>query len=106
VFIPQLAKVLDDDIARAGHITVFANLLQATRLVGEAREGWATWSKKTKAYVSSHCLVRSKLVEMGLSLITMFSGNNLRSTNDPVAFEAAMKRAAPDATLPPIRSVA
>jgi hypothetical protein len=106
VFVPPMARALEDEIAQAGRIVVFANLLEATRVTGSARDGWSDWAKRTKDRFSAHCLVRSKLVDMGLSLISMFSGNPLRSYTDVAVFEAALRRAAPGAAIPAIRSVA
>jgi hypothetical protein len=106
VFVPGLSKAFDDEIERAGRITIFANLLEASRITGEARDGWANWMKSAKSRTSAVCLVKSKIVEMGVSLITLFSGSDVKSTSDVAAFEAAMRQAAPGARLPQIRKSA
>ena len=105
-FMEECAKALDDEIAREGRITVFANLAEASRMAGEARDAWSAWSKKTNASTTPYCLVRSKIMEMALSLISMFSGASLKVFSDPQPFIDAMKRAAPSVRLPEIKRVA
>ena len=106
VFIPEIARALDDEIARNGRILVFANLLEATRIAGEARDGWSEWSKRTKGHTKGLCLVRSKFVEMALSLIAMLSGSEVKTCSDVAFFENAMRNQAPGAKLPYIRKTA
>jgi hypothetical protein len=105
-FLPALAAALEAEAVRHGRITVFANLLDAPRMSTEARDQWAAWSKKLQPHVAGHCLVRSKLLEMALSLIAMFARSELRSYSELERFEAAIKAVAPDAVLPPRQKVA
>jgi hypothetical protein len=106
VFIEEAAKALDAEIAREGRITVFANLYETARMASDVRDAWAAWSKKSKASTAPYCLVRSKLMEMAMSLISMFSGANLKVFSDPQPFLEAMKKAAPRVKLPEIKRVA
>jgi hypothetical protein len=106
VFIPELAEAMEREIAQHGSAVIFVNMLEAKRLDGEARDNWATWSKRIKDKAKAHFLVRSKLVEMGLSLIAMIGGADMRNYSDPARFEAAMREAAPNAILPQIKKVA
>jgi hypothetical protein len=106
VFIPEFAQALAAEIETHGHVVIFVNMLEAARLSGSARDSWAAWAKKHKQGTSAHFLVRSKLVDMGLSLIAMFSGADMRSYSDAERFLAAMREAAPQATLPKLRDVA
>jgi hypothetical protein len=71
-----------------------------------ARDSWAAWAKKHKQNISSHFLVRSKLVEMGVALIAAFSGADHRSYSDKERFFAAIRKLAPHAALPSLRNVA
>jgi hypothetical protein len=106
VFIPELADALEAEITAHGRVVLFVNLLEATRLSGEARDRWSVWTKKHKQHSSAHCLVRSKLVDMALSLVAMFSASDLRSYSDIERFMAAMQQVAPNARLPKLRKVA
>ena len=106
VFIPELAAGMAEQITAHGRVLVFVNLLGSARLGGTARDRWAEWAKKHKQHSSAHFLVRSKLVEMGISLIALFSGADLRSYGDMDRFLAAMRQAAPNAVLPKLRSAA
>jgi hypothetical protein len=106
VFIPEVTEVMEAEIAAHGHIIIFVNLLEAARFGGDARESWGAWAKKQKQHASAHFLVRSKLVDMGISLIAMFSGADLRSYSNIEPFVAAMQRAAPNAVMPKLQKVA
>lgn len=105
-FIDEAAKMLDAEIAREGRITVFANLYETARMNADVRDAWAAWSKKTQANTLPYCLVRSKLMEMAMSLISMFSGANLRVSSNPRDFLEAMRRTVPHVKLPEIKLVA
>jgi hypothetical protein len=106
VFVPEFAAALAAEIATHGRLVGFVNLREANRFGGEARDGWSEWTKKYKQQASAHFLVRSKLVDMALSLIAMFSGADLRVYSDVERFSAAMQLAAPNAVLPKLRNVA
>lgn len=106
IYVPELTAAMEAEIAMHGRIAIFVNLLEAARLSGAARDSWAAWAKQHKDQTSAHFLVRSKLVEMGLSLIGMFSGADLRSYADAERFSSAMQHAAPNAVLPKLRNVA
>src|SRR4051794_7523776 len=67
-FIPELAEALAAAIAKHGRVVLFVNLLDATRLSAQARDSWSAWGKKHKQQTFAHFLVRSKIVEMALSL--------------------------------------
>lgn len=105
-FLPELAAAMEAEVARSGRTMVFANMLEAPRMSTESRDAWATWTKRLQPNISGHCLVRSKLLEMALSLITMFSRSEMQSYSDIDRFEAAMRAAAPNAVLPPRQKVA
>jgi hypothetical protein len=105
-FVEDAAKALDAEIAREGRITVFANLYETTRMASDVRDMWATWSKKSQDKTKPYCLVRSKIMEMAMSLISMFSGASMKTVSDPSEFAALMKRVAPQAKLPPITRAA
>lgn len=108
VFIPEFAQALEAEIATHGRLVLFVNLLEATRLSGAARESWAEWAKKHKQDTVAHFLVQSKIIDMALSLIAMFSGAGaqMRSYSDIERFSAAIRQAAPNAVLPKLRNVA
>lgn len=105
IFIHELAQALEAELASHGRVVVFVNLLEAARFGGAARDSWSEWSKQHKRNMSARFLVRSRLVEMGLSLIAMFSGAELRSYTDDERFLAAMRLAAPNAVLPNLRDL-
>ena len=108
VFVPEFTEALEAEIATHGRIVLFVNLLEATRLSGPARDSWAEWAKRHRLDTTAHFLVQSKLIDMALSLIAMFSGAGaqMRSYSDMDRFLAAMREAAPNAVLPKLRNVA
>lgn len=105
-FIPELAQVFQDEIARGARIVVFTNMLELSRISSEAREAWTTWAKTVRLHVVGHCLVRSRFIEMVLSLMSLVGGGAQTGYRDPESFVEAMRRLAPGATLPQIRKSA
>jgi len=104
-FIPDLAKIFEDEIAHGARIVVFTNMLELS-IASEARKAWTTWGKTVRLHIVGHCLVRSRLTEMALSLIWFVGGGAQTGYTDPDLFLAAMRRLAPGAALPQLRKSA
>ncbi len=87
----------DRELERAGTFTLFADLRQSPRMPAASRERIAQWARLHQArLLPSHVLVRSKLIEMALSIITMLAGGGLfKIHTSPSAFLALVKQAAP-----------
>ncbi len=78
-------------------MTLFADLRESARMPAGSRDKIAQWTRRHQArLLPSHVLVRSKLLEMALSIITMLVGSGLfKIHTDAQTFLALLKKAAP-----------
>ena len=92
-----MLEELDREFERAGSLTLFADLRQSARMPAASREKFARWARRHQSrLVLSHVLVRSTLIEMALSIITMLVGGGLFKVHtNPKKFLALVKAAAP-----------
>jgi hypothetical protein len=98
-----LLAELDRELDRAGNFTLFADLRESPRMPAASREKIAQWTRRHQARLRpSHVLVRSKLIEMALSIITMLVGSGLFKVHtNPQTFLALVKKVAPKLTALP-----
>src|SRR5450432_1760141 len=91
---------LDRELERAGTLTLFADLRESPRMPAASREKIAQWTRRHQArLLPSHVLVRSKLIEMALSMITMMVGGGLFKVHTkPQPFLDLIKKVAPKLT--------
>lgn len=91
---------LETEIGRAGTLTLFADLRQSPRVPAASREKLAEWTRRHRARIRpSHVLVRSKLMEMAMSILTMLIGDRLFDVyTQPAPFLALLRGAAPKLT--------
>jgi len=87
----------DRELERAGSLMMFADLRQSPRMPSASRERIAQWTRRHQTrLLPSHVLVRSKLLEMALSIITMLVGSGLFKVHtNPQTFLALVKKEAP-----------
>ena len=87
----------DRELERAGSFMIFADLRESPRMPSASRERVAQWTRRHQArLLPSHMLVRSKLLEMALSIITMLVGSGLFKVHtNPQTFLALVKKVAP-----------
>lgn len=100
-----LLREFEVEIGRAGMLTVFVDLREMTRMAGDSRELVATWMRKYKPQLNpGHILLRSKLMEMAISILGMLVGGGMFATySRPQAFLDVVRAVAPRITaLPPI----
>jgi hypothetical protein len=88
---------LDLELERAGTLTVFADLRESPRMPAASRERISHWTRRHRArLLPSHVLVRSKLLEMAMSIITMSVGSGLFKIHvSPQVFLGLVKKVAP-----------
>ena len=91
---------LERELTRAGTLTLFADLRQSPRVPAASREKLAQWALRHRARLRpSHVLVRSKLLEMAMSIISMVTGDGLFEVHTrPLPFLALVKKVAPKLT--------
>lgn len=109
---PLVTAELTSAIPAQGKLTSFVNLSLQTGQGGAAREWWIEWGKEHRPHVEAvHILVRSRMMDMAISVIRMFVGGGLiHSHAEPEPFEAAIRERVPSfqrlptfPDLPPLR---
>jgi hypothetical protein len=95
-----LLEEFDRELERAGSLTVFADLRESQRMSAPSREKIAKWTRRHQArLLPSHILVRSKFIEMALSIIAMLVGGGLFEIHtNPQTFLALLKKVSPRLT--------
>jgi hypothetical protein len=90
----------DRELERAGTFTIFADLRESARMPAASRERIAQWTRRHQArLLPSHMLVRSQLIEMALSVITMLVGGGLFKVHtNSQTFLSLIKKIAPKLT--------
>jgi hypothetical protein len=84
------------ELEQAGKLTLFLDLSNRKTISAGSREGWAGWVRKNQGRLSSHVLVKSKLVDMAISVIVMMAGGlSVKSYTDVIEFEAAIAKEVP-----------
>lgn len=93
-----MLQELEAELARAGQLKAFADLRESQRMPSTSRERIAIWAKRHESrVVEAHVLLRSKLLEMAMSIVSMLVGSDRVAIHtSQSAFLALVKRAAPD----------
>ena len=86
---------MDRELARTGKLTVYADLRETGRMTSASREISANWMKRHQARLGpSHVLVRSKLVEMAMAVLSMLVGGGMIKTfSKPETFLESLRKA-------------
>jgi hypothetical protein len=92
-----LLREFELELERSGMLTVFADLRESTRMGGETRDQTVAWMRKYQGRINaSHVLVRSKLVEMAMSIVAMLVGGGIiKMYSRPQAFLDLLRQVAP-----------
>jgi hypothetical protein len=92
-------EMVGQEIEMAGSIALFIDAGEQSGLAGDARDRAANWMKSAAkgATVSSDLLIKSKLLEMAMSILTMLTGNskNMKYHSDARSYEKALARKGP-----------
>ncbi len=93
----RMLAELDLELERAGTLTLFADLRESPRMPAASRESISHWTRRHRArLLLSHVLVRSKMLEMAMSIITMSVGSGLfKIHSNPQVFLDLLKKVAP-----------
>lgn len=92
--VDALFREFDQELERSGTLSTFADARQSTQISSETREKTVEWARKHGDRIkSSHVLVRSKLIEMALSVVSLLIGNanGTKFYSRPDAFLAVMR---------------
>jgi hypothetical protein len=95
-----LLRELEAELDHAHQLTLFADLRESERMPSTSRDRLATWARRHEARpFKAHVLVRSTLLEMAISIISMLVGTSRVEMHVRApAFWALVKESAPDST--------
>jgi hypothetical protein len=82
----------DREIATHGSVELFFDIRQVERGSRKSREPWKEWATRNGKRHRSHLLVRSSLLHMAISVITLASGTVANSYVDEGLFLDALKQ--------------
>lgn len=94
---PLITAEMSRLIPATGKLHSFVNLSQQTGQASAAREWWAAWVKQNRPQLGvTHMLVRSKVMDMAISVTAMIiGGGQIKSHSSPASFEAAIAEQVP-----------
>jgi len=100
----ETMKDFENELEVGGKLVLFINLLERKSVASSSRQSWSEWARKHRDRLRSHVLVRSKLVDMAISVIAMLAGGvSVKSYSNVADFEAAIAREVPGfRRLPPL----
>ena len=97
---------MDQELERSGKLQVYCDLRETGRMTASSRDISAKWIKRHQVRLEpSHVLLRSKLVEMAMAVLSMLVGGGMIRTYSKadVFLEALRKAGAKVASLPLIQ---
>ena len=96
----RCAPLITEEMTRAmppgGTLIAFVNLSAQTGQASDAREWWAEWAKGHREKLEcTHMLVRSRMMDMAISVLGMLIGGGINAHSEQASFEAAITAAVP-----------
>lgn len=94
---PLVTAEMSKAIPPSGKLVIFVNLSLQTGQASAAREWWAAWMKQNREQLgTTHMLVRSKVMDMAISVTAMIIGGGMIKSHSSLAsFEAAIATQVP-----------
>ncbi len=94
---PLITAELRRAFPQTGKLATFVNLAGQTGQASVAREWWGEWVKQNRAQLTvTHMLVRSKMMDMAISVLGMIIGSGMiKAHSDVLTFEAAIRAGVP-----------
>jgi len=92
----ECAPLITAELARAipagGKLSTFVDLSGQTGQASIAREWWADWVKQNRAQLeTTHMLVRSRMMDMAISVLVMIIGSEMvRTHSNSATFQRAI----------------
>lgn len=88
-------SVLEREIAKCGTITVFFDGRRMKYMSSGSKDVAGQWGKKFKGRVELHVLIKSKVLEMALSILSMVVGTTVHFYSNELAFVRAVAKVVP-----------
>lgn len=94
---PLITADMGHEIPKDGKLSVYVNLSAETGQTSAAREWWADWVKLHRPKLNStHFLVRSRIMEMAISVLGMIvGGGNIKAYSSEANFIAIVAENVP-----------
>ena len=94
---PLITTEMSREIPRGGKLSAYVNLSAETGQASAAREWWADWVKQHRPELNeTHLLVRSRIMEMAISVLGMIvGGGNVKPHSSEAAFVSIIAAAVP-----------
>lgn len=71
-------------------VRLYCDMRGVTRMAPGSKDNAIAWGKKTGGRVQTHILLNSKIVEMGLSVMSMLTGNPIKMFSDETQFSMCL----------------
>lgn len=96
----ELLKEFEAELQRAGELTLFADLRESPRMPAVSRERYTLWTQSHRdRKLQAHVLVRSALLEMALSVISLLiGGDRVQITTHLPGFLKRLQQVVPELT--------
>ena len=96
----ELLKEFEAELQRAGELTLFADLRESPRMPAVSRERYTLWTKShADRKLQAHVLVRSALLEMAMSVLSLLiGGDRVQVTVHTAGFLKRLQQAVPELT--------
>ncbi|MES1175737.1 MAG: hypothetical protein ABUL62_15555 [Myxococcales bacterium] len=94
---PLITAHMAYEIPQGGTLSAYVNLTHETGQASAAREWWADWNKQYKNELNpAHILVRSRIMEMAISVLSMIvGGGKINAHSSEATFIAVIAQAVP-----------
>jgi len=93
---PLITEEMTRSVSAEGNLIAFVDLSAETGQSSDAREWWAEWAKSHRAELEcTHMLVRSRMIDMAISVLGMLIGGGIKAHSEQATFEAAIAAAVP-----------
>ncbi len=93
---PLITAEMARAIPKSGKLFAFVNLSAQSGQASIAREWWADWVKANRVQLEpTHMLVRSRMMDMAISVLGMLLGGGIKTYSEQAPFEAAIAEVVP-----------
>lgn len=92
----QVTDELERAIAKGHRLTGFVDMSRQSGQSMASRDVWTAWAKRNRPQlVCAHMLVKSRMMDMAISVFSMLIGGGIESYSSVALFEAAIRAKVP-----------
>lgn len=90
-FVPKITATLDQWIADGRRVTIGVDTLELSSYETGYRKGWTQWMGDNRPHIQGvHILFRSRLVQMGITIVNSLIGGVITAYTDRAKFDTAV----------------